>query len=95
MACRGSAVQVRLAPLGFQRFEDHINALILVATSGKILNTYCVGGHGEISNKDLILKICEIMVVIFPAKSPHNRLIKFVEDRPGDDLRYSIDPTKI
>ena len=32
---------------------------------------------------------------IFPAKSPHNRLIKFVKDRPGHDRRYSIDPTKI
>ena len=75
--------------------EDHINALLLVATSGKISNTYCVGGHGEITNKDLILKICAIMDEIFPAKSPHNRLIKFVKDRPGHDLRYSIDPTKI
>ncbi len=75
--------------------DDHINALILVATFGKISNTYCVGGHGEISNKDIILKICEIMDELFPTKSPHNRLIKFVKDRPGHDRRYSIDPTKI
>ena len=43
----------------------------------KISNTYCVGGHGEISNKDLILKICEIMDEILPTKAPHKRLIKF------------------
>ena len=75
--------------------NDHINALILVATFGKISNTYCIGGHGETTNKDLILKICEIMDEIFPDKSPHNRLIKYVKDRPGHDRRYSIDPTKI
>ena len=75
--------------------DDHINALILVATFGKISNNYCVGGHGEISNKDLILKISEIMDEIFPNKSPHKRLIKFVKDRQGHDFRYSIDPTKI
>ena len=75
--------------------EDHINALILVATSGKLSNTYCVGGYGEITNKDLILKICKIMDEIFPNKSPHNKLIRFVKDRPGHDYRYSIDPTKI
>ena len=75
--------------------EDHVSALVLVATFGRISNTYCVGGHGEITNKDLILKICEIMDELIPAKSPHNRFIKFVKDRPGHDFRYSIDPTKI
>ena len=75
--------------------DDHINALILVASKGKISDTYCVGGHGEITNKDLILKICSILDKIFPEKSPHNNLLKFVKDRPGHDRRYSIDPTKI
>ena len=75
--------------------HDHINALILAATYGESSNTYCIGGHGEITNKDLIYKICEIMDEFFPTKSPHNRFIKFIKDRPGHDRRYSIDPTKI
>ena len=75
--------------------DDHVEALLLVAKKGLIGESYCIGGNGEKSNKEVVLKICEIMDKKFPSKSPHKNLIEFVKDRPGHDKRYSIDPSKI
>ena len=75
--------------------DDHIDALLLVATKGEIGQSYCIGGQGEKSNKDVVLNICEIMDRIKPNNAPHRKLIKYVQDRPGHDKRYSINPSKI
>ena len=75
--------------------EDHVDALLLAANAGKIGDSYCIGGYGEKTNKQVVNKICEIMDEINPGKEPHARLIKAVKDRPGHDRRYAINPEKI
>ena len=75
--------------------DDHIDALVQIARKGRVGESYCVGGNGEKSNKEVVLEICEIMDNKFPLKAPHKNLIKYVSDRPGHDKRYSINPKKI
>ena len=75
--------------------EDHIDAIIRIASKGQVGRTYCIGGNSEITNKDLVLKICSIMNDYFPNNSPHQKLIKYVEDRPGHDKRYAINTARI
>ena len=75
--------------------DDHIDALFLVAKKGVIGQSYCVGGKGEKSNKEVVLQICKIMDKLMPSKAPHENLITYVQDRPGHDKRYSINPSKI
>jgi dTDP-glucose 4,6-dehydratase len=75
--------------------EDHVEALLLAATRGRIGESYCVGGHGERTNKQVVEAICTILDGLQPAEAPHNRLITPVKDRPGHDRRYAIDPAKI
>ena len=75
--------------------DDHIDALLLVAKQGVIGESYCIGGRGEQSNKDVVLEICKIMDKINPLNAPHHTLIRYVADRPGHDKRYSINPSKI
>ena len=75
--------------------DDHIEALILVATKGVIGQSYCIGGNGEKSNKEVVLHICKIMDKILPSNAPHKKLITYVHDRPGHDRRYSINSSKI
>ena len=75
--------------------DDHIDALLLVAKKGVIGQSYCIGGKGEKSNKNVVLEICKIMDKIIPLNAPHKKLISYVPDRPGHDKRYSINPSKI
>ena len=75
--------------------DDHVEALLLVARKGIVGESYCIGGNGEKSNKEVVLKICEIMDEKFPSKAPHKNLIEYVKDRPGHDKRYAIDSSKI
>ncbi len=75
--------------------EDHVDALLLAAFKGKVGETYCIGGYGEKSNKEIVLKICEILDNEIPSQSPHNQYIRYVLDRPGHDQRYAIDPSKL
>ena len=75
--------------------DDHVEALLLIAEKGKIGSSYCVGGFGERTNKEVQLLICKILDEIDPKKFPHSRLIKNVIDRPGHDKRYAINSTKI
>ena len=75
--------------------EDHVNALLKVAEKGKISETYCIGGHGEMTNKNIVYEICKILDKIYEDNAPHSKLIYFVEDRPGHDRRYAIDPKKL
>jgi dTDP-glucose 4,6-dehydratase len=77
--------------------SDHCSAIDLVYRNGKAGETYNVGGHNEWKNLDLVRSICAIMndVVGEGPDGDYANLIQFVTDRPGHDLRYAIDPTKI
>ncbi|MEQ5754931.1 dTDP-glucose 4,6-dehydratase [Providencia rettgeri] len=79
--------------------EDHARALYKIVTEGKIGETYNIGGHNEKANIDVVKTICSILEELVPNK-PNNienysDLITYVTDRPGHDLRYAIDATKI
>lgn len=75
--------------------EDHVDALLLAACQGKPGHSYCVGGHGERTNKQVVEAICETLDALQPSFAPHARLITQVTDRPGHDRRYAIDPSLI
>ena len=75
--------------------EDHVEALLLAATQGQLGRSYCVGGHGERSNKQVVEAICTLLDQLIPGGAPHARLITPVADRPGHDRRYAIDPSRI
>jgi len=75
--------------------EDHIDALILLSELGEIGETYCIGGNSEKTNNEVANEICQILDKKFPSKRSHVKLIKYVEDRPGHDKRYSINFSKI
>jgi len=77
--------------------EDHARALILAAERGRPGETYAIGGHNERSNIEVVRAICALMDELAPDEriGPHEGLIRFVEDRPGHDLRYAIDASKI
>lgn len=76
--------------------EDHASAIDLIFHSGKIAETYNIGGHNEWKNIDLIHLLCDIMdrKLNRPVNSSKN-LITYVKDRAGHDLRYAIDSGKI
>lgn len=76
--------------------EDHAQAIDLVFHKGRDGETYNIGGNNEWQNIQLIHKLCEIMdQKLGRAKGESARLITFVKDRAGHDLRYAIDATKI
>lgn len=76
--------------------EDHAAALMLVARNGVVGESYNVGGRNEMRNIDVVHAICDILDGLRPnASGSYRRLIAFVEDRPGHDLRYAIDCAKI
>jgi dTDP-glucose 4,6-dehydratase len=81
--------------------EDHARALVLVATQGKVGETYNIGGHNEKQNIEVVDEICEILEELAPIKNStlkinnYKELKVFVKDRPGHDMRYAIDASKI
>ncbi len=75
--------------------DDHVDALILAATRGRLGQSYCVGGFGERTNKQVVETICNLLDKKFPQREPHALLIKYVQDRPGHDQRYAIDSKRI
>ncbi|MFO1103357.1 MAG: dTDP-glucose 4,6-dehydratase [Methylocystis sp.] len=76
--------------------EDHASALMCVARDGQIGESYNVGGRNEWRNIDVVEAICDLMDEFRPRPAgPHRDLISFVTDRPGHDLRYAIDASKI
>ena len=75
--------------------EDHADALLLVLEKGEIGRSYNIGGENEARNIDLVRTICSLLDERRPAHAPHADLIEFVTDRPGHDMRYAIDPTRI
>ncbi len=77
--------------------EDHAAALRLVLERGELGETYNIGGSAERRNIDVARAVCAILDELLPASPhrPHENLITFVADRPGHDLRYAIDSSKI
>lgn len=77
--------------------EDHARALYKVVTEGVVGETYNIGGHNEKKNLQVVTTICAILDELHPQANmqPYADLITFVQDRPGHDLRYAIDATKI
>lgn len=81
--------------------EDHALALYTVVTEGKVSETYNIGGHNEKQNIEVVKNICAILEELAPIKNStlniqnYESLITFVKDRPGHDLRYAIDSSKI
>ena len=77
--------------------EDHARALYKVVTEGEIGETYNIGGHNEKQNIEVVKTICKILDELKPQANheAYDKLITFVKDRPGHDLRYAIDASKI
>ena len=75
--------------------DDHVEAILLAATRGRLGASYCVGGDGERNNRQVVEAICTLMDQLRPEGSPHARLISLVKDRPGHDRRYAIDASRI
>ena len=79
--------------------EDHAKALIKVVSEGEIGETYNIGGHNEKTNLEVVETICDLLEELAPEKpvgvKNYRDLITFVKDRPGHDVRYAIDASKI
>jgi len=75
--------------------EDHADALLRVLGTAAPGSSYNIGGENEVTNLDLVTKICAILDRLRPAARPYGAQIVFVKDRPGHDLRYAINPAKI
>jgi len=83
--------------------EDHARALYKVVTEGKVGETYNIGGHNEKKNIEVVETLCSILDELVPVNSnsvtahlnSYGDLITFVTDRPGHDVRYAIDASKI
>jgi len=76
--------------------EDHADALLLVLEKGAIGRSYNIGGENERSNLELVQTLCKILDRLRPRSTgAYADLITFVQDRPGHDARYAIDPSRI
>tara|TARA_B110000967_G_C18890861_1_gene567292 strand:- start:2674 stop:3738 length:1065 start_codon:yes stop_codon:yes gene_type:complete len=79
--------------------EDHVKALVNVVTDGAIGETYNIGGHNQKTNLEVAQTICALLEELAPQKplnvKSYRDLIVFVKDRPGHDIRYAIDASKI
>lgn len=79
--------------------EDHARALYTVVTQGTVGETYNIGGHNEQTNLNVVKLVCDLLDELAPSQhsgiDSYHQLITFVQDRPGHDLRYAIDASKI
>jgi dTDP-glucose 4,6-dehydratase len=79
--------------------DDHVRALISVALDGAVGETYNIGGSNEIQNIEVVKKICKILDELIIDKindmTSYSELITYVKDRPGHDVRYAINASKI
>jgi len=76
--------------------EDHVSALWQVISRGIPGETYNIGGNCERSNLEIVNEVCRILDNASPSShGPHRNLIEFVTDRPGHDMRYAVDTTRI
>ena len=91
----GNGMQIR----DWLYVEDHASALYTVVTKGEIGETYNIGGHNEKANIEVVKTICELLEELVPNKpqgvTEYQHLITYVTDRPGHDVRYAIDASKI
>lgn len=79
--------------------EDHARALYKVVTEGQVGETYNIGGHNEKANIEVVHTLCALLEELVPNKPAgiihYTDLITYVKDRPGHDVRYAIDASKI
>jgi dTDP-glucose 4,6-dehydratase len=77
--------------------DDHARALVIVAAKGRVGETYCIGGGNEKTNIEVVRAICALLDELAPDRAigRHDALISFVADRPGHDLRYAIDASRM
>lgn len=75
--------------------DDHARALLTILQRGRLGEKYNVGGKNERTNIEVVRRICDVLDRIQPDVAPHDRLIKYVTDRPGHDQRYAIDASKL
>jgi dTDP-glucose 4,6-dehydratase len=79
--------------------DDHARALLHVALTGEISETYNIGGHNELQNIDVVKTVCSILDELVPSQidgiEKYGQLITYVGDRAGHDVRYAIDASKI
>ena len=79
--------------------EDHAKALYKVLKAGKVGETYNISGNCEKTNIEIVRTICSLLEELAPNKpedvARYEDLITYVKDRPGHDVRYAIDSTKI
>ncbi|WP_105188472.1 dTDP-glucose 4,6-dehydratase [Pseudoalteromonas sp. T1lg48] len=91
----GNGLQIR----DWLYVKDHAKALYTVVTQGEIGETYNIGGHNEKANIDVVKTICRLLEELVPNKpigvTNYEDLITYVTDRPGHDVRYAIDASKI
>ena len=91
----GNGLQIR----DWLYVEDHARALYKVVTEGEVGETYNIGGHNEKANIDVVKTICGLLEELVPNKpagvAHYQDLITYVTDRPGHDVRYAIDASKI
>ncbi|MDH5888519.1 dTDP-glucose 4,6-dehydratase [Vibrio splendidus] len=91
----GNGMQIR----DWLYVEDHARALYKVVTEGKVGETYNIGGHNEKANIDVVKSVCTLLEELVPEKpsgvEAYQDLITYVTDRPGHDVRYAIDASKI
>jgi dTDP-glucose 4,6-dehydratase len=91
----GNGMQIR----DWLYVEDHARALYKVVTEGSVGETYNIGGHNEKTNIEVVKTICSLLEEFVPNKPAgvecYQDLISYVADRPGHDIRYAIDATKI
>jgi dTDP-glucose 4,6-dehydratase len=73
----------------------HADCLIQISKKGKIGEIYNIGGMNELSNLNIVKKICKFLDKKIQPNSPYSDLINFVKDRPGHDFRYAINSSKI
>ncbi|USD41327.1 dTDP-glucose 4,6-dehydratase [Vibrio sp. SCSIO 43135] len=91
----GNGMQIR----DWLYVDDHARALYKVVTEGAVGETYNIGGHNEKANIEVVKLICSLLEEMVPTKPPgvssYEELITYVADRPGHDVRYAIDASKI
>ncbi|MBL8665828.1 MAG: GDP-mannose 4,6-dehydratase, partial [Rhodospirillales bacterium] len=74
---------------------DHCRAIDLVVRRGRLGESYNIGGNSELSNIELVRRICTMLDAMVPAERPYDTLIRFVTDRLGHDWRYAMNIDKI
>ncbi len=75
--------------------DDHVRALFVILTKGRVGEKYNIGGKNELTNLQVVKHVCDLMDEACPDTSPHKEKISFVSDRPGHDARYAIDASKL